>query len=306
MTWRDDELYAKDHNLSKLHLGKALFRGDLALMVGAGISNSLGLPRWSDLVKKCLAETGLPHDDIDEKTEIARLQRAVGEVRGKIGDDTKFNELVRKTLYAGTKERNSANITPLLTALGALMMGSRRGRIKEVWTLNFDDVFEWYLRMNGFLTQTVTNVPCLLHDVDVTVFHPHGFLPLDPCNGKSSEKIVFDDTSYAEFSCNKEYQDWKHASQNVVSSKVILSVGLGWSSDSFQTMIRAASSNIISRPVAFWFFGPAGTADQIKNRESDKANCLKHHVVPLEFASYDDFAPFLLGICEEAMKNLPF
>jgi len=184
-----------------------------------------------------------------------------------------------------------------------MTMGSRRGRVKELWTLNFDDVIEWYLRINGFVTQVVTEVPTLLRDVDVTIYHPHGFLPLDPRNGTPSERIVFDDTSYADHVFGKDPQ-MKNATQNIITSKILFAVGLAWGDDTLQDMIRATGSAVTSRPLAFWCFGPAPTPDKVEQLESDKTNCLAHNVVPLQFTDCSELPTFVLSICEKAMAEV--
>src|ERR1035437_7294833 len=49
----------------------------------------------------------------------------------------------------------------LLIALGALLMGSKRGSVTEVLNVNCDDVLNWYLALHGFDTQVVTRLPSL-------------------------------------------------------------------------------------------------------------------------------------------------
>jgi hypothetical protein len=303
--WTGNEDYAGNFSLASDHLGAALYRGELALCLGAGISRPLGLPAWYTLVKDCMEKAGLPHDYISESTDILTLQAAAGQVRQKINDDVRFKNLVSEALYSSAKTRSPANVTPLMTALGALMMGSRRGRVKEVWTLNFDDFIEWYLRINGFVTQVVTEVPSLLRDVDVAVYHPHGFLPLDSHHGIISERIVFDDTSYAQHRFGTD-KGMLEATRNLIGSKIILAIGLGWSADTFQELIMATAETIKNRPTAFWFFGPPKSGDVAAKEklDRDKAACLTHNVVPLQFGHHDEYTPFILNICEKAMSSL--
>ena len=176
------------------------------------------------------------------------------------------------------------------------MMGSRRGRVREVWTLNFDDVIEWHLRVHGFVSQVITKVPTLLRDVDVTVHHPHGYLPLDDAHGERSSDIVFDDRSYAKRSVGRD-EPWRHAVQTALRSKVFLAVGLSWTDRLMTDLVIDASTEIVDRPTAFWFFGPDCTPAQIKE-------CLSNNVVPLKFDSFDAYIPFILRVCESAMDSV--
>ncbi len=122
-------------------------------------------------------------------------------------------------------------------------MGSRRGRIREVWTLNFDDVLKWYLRVNGFVSQVITEVPSLLKDADVSVYHPHGYLPSDPHNGKASARIVFDDTSYANRLVGTD-EPLREATRNILASKIVLAVGLSWNDDILKNLVIDTASKI--------------------------------------------------------------
>ena len=302
ISWSDNDLYAGNLALASDDLAKALFRGELALCLGAGVSKQLGLPTWDKLVSDCLDACGLTDPTILGCTDVSKLKNTVGDVRRKLKDDKLYHELVTRLLYQGIKGRTPANATSLLTSLGALMMGSRRGRIREVWTLNFDDTIEWYLRMNGFLSQVVTEFPCLLRDVDVTVYHPHGFLPMDKRHGIASGRIVFDDTSYAEYVFGKD-EAMLRATENIVESKVLLAIGVSWSDDTLQNLLKANASKIKNRPLAFWFFGPAAPG-KLKDLENNKKNCSAHNVVPLQFADYDEYPGFLLNICEKAMEGV--
>ena len=176
------------------------------------------------------------------------------------------------------------------------MMGSRRGRIREVWTLNYDDVLEWYLRVHGFICQAVTHVPCILRDVDVTTYHPHGFLSLDQDHFQASAEIVFDETSYGTRSVGKA-QEWRDAVQTALKSKIFLSVGLSWTDQLLRNLVIEAKGSNKDRPTAFWFFGPKASDD-------DMENCLAHNVVPLRFADYSDIPAFLLRVCSTAMRHV--
>ena len=173
-------------------------------------------------------------------------------------------------------------------------MGSRRGCIREVWTLNYDDVLEWHLRRHGFVSQVVTATPCLRRDTDVTIYHPHGYIPLEAAEHADSE-IVFDDRSYAKRGLGND-QPWRTAVQWALRSKVFITVGLSWNDGLLKGLLLESFEDIKDRPTAFWFFGPGQAVDE--------TDCHRHNVAPLQFTSFDDYASFLLEICERAMLRV--
>lgn len=288
--WEDVGAYADDHDAAVRDLSRALYTGELALLLGAGISKAFGLPSWPQLVRDCLGSVGTPFAHIPDDAPFDVLTKSAGVFHEACKAEQQYRALIKQHLYAKHQRQTT---TPLLTAVGALLMGSRRGRIREAWTLNFDDVLEWHLRRHGFVSQVVTEIPCLLRDVDVTIHHPHGFIPFGDTT-RGSTDIVFDDRSYASRSVGVD-QPWRTAVQWALRSKVFVALGLSWSDGLLRTLLLESSGQIKNRPTAFWFFGSGQTVD--------KEECLRHNVVPLVFANFDDYAPFLLRVCEGAMSH---
>ena len=109
--WLNNNEYAENPVLASSDLAKALFRGELAMFLGAGVSKPIGLPSWPNLVRACLQEAKLPYDHVTEKTDIASLQREAGTIRRKLADDKRYRELVSHCLYADSKPRTNAVTT---------------------------------------------------------------------------------------------------------------------------------------------------------------------------------------------------
>jgi len=289
--WEDVVAYGDDPDAALRDLSQGLHSGELALLLGAGVSKPFGLPGWATLVRACLEDVGLPTDEVTPDAAFDVLKEAAGRFHDACNTDETYRAIIRRHLYDG-HVREAA--TPLLTAVGALLMGSRRGRIRQVWTLNFDDLLEWHLRRHGFISQIITETPCLMGDVDVEVFHPHGFIPFDQDVHRQSTEIVFDDKSYATRSVGVD-QPWRTAVQWALRSKVFVALGLSWTDGLLKALFLESSQHIKERPTAFWFFGSNDTVP--------KGDCLRHNVVPIAFAHYDDYAPFLLRVCEGAMAH---
>ena len=295
-TWEHPDAYAASSDLVVRDLSEALFSGERALILGAGISKDFGLPSWPELVRKCFDSVGLPSTAISNNASFEQLIKAAREFHEKCPDIDIYHDTIKRALYPSLHRRDKFDTTPLLVAIGALLMGSRRGSIHEVWTLNYDDVLEWYLRIYGYVSQVITEVPTLMRDSDVIVYHAHGFLPLDERHGNASREIVFDDESYAKRMVGK-LQPWRDALQWALRSRVFLAVGLSWSDGLLKNLIFEAKADVTQRPTAFWLFGPNTTDDQIQD-------CLRNNVVPLRFSNFTDYGPFILRICEDAMKRV--
>ncbi|MFZ2526225.1 MAG: hypothetical protein WAX14_01030, partial [Rhodococcus sp. (in: high G+C Gram-positive bacteria)] len=156
-----------------------LRKGELALLLGAGVSRGLELPNWQRLVEVCEEECSISPDaslDLMKRMDVVRRSRK------EFGD---FHAVVHAALYrdlgGGDAYPDTMLQNRMLIALGALVMSSVRGSVTDVLTLNFDDVLDWYLHLHGFKTQVVTDLPTLVSaSVDVRLLHLHGFLPLSP------------------------------------------------------------------------------------------------------------------------------
>lgn len=295
-SWSHVDVYADDRELTIVDLAAALYRGELALFLGAGISRDFGLPTWPQLVRQCLDGVGLSSAKIVDDVGFEVLTQAMGIFRDHIGDDAKYHAEVKRHLYDHASRREEWQPSALLNSIGALLMGSRRGKIHDVWSLNYDDVLEWYLRLHGLVSQIIAEIPSLLRDVDVTIFHPHGFLPFDDAFYPASREIVFDDRSYAKRGVGKA-QEWREAVQNALRSKIFLAIGLSWTDRLLGDLIMEASEANNDRPTAFWMFGHKGTDEEVQD-------CIRHNVVPLQFEKHSEFAPFIRQVCGAAMRKV--
>jgi hypothetical protein len=279
------------------YLGQCLFDGSLSLLLGAGVSSSLGLPTWGELINQALAQIGEPPFDGDD-LELGGTRLASACKRK--GLDVR--QVVRACLYP------RGGLTPAalmgnrrMGALGAMLMGSRRGSVDTVLTLNFDSVLEEYLLLHGYIVNSVAELPALLGSEDVTVFHLHGYLPSDTGIGRASEKITLTKESVLKMAGDPNDQ-WRVVFRQIVRSKVLLLVGI-----SASTAIGLALGSILqheaeylsgSRPSAFWL----GT-----KKPSDDLNTvlLSSNVVPVTVESYEKIDDFLLAVCRQAATLIP-
>lgn len=98
---------------------------------------------------------------------------------------------------------------PLLSSLGALVMSLARGGVADVFTLNFDDVLESYVNIHGFRSQVISEFPSdLRKDVDLQVFHLHGFLPLNREFGPATTWLVLSHHEFLERVADDPSKPW--------------------------------------------------------------------------------------------------
>lgn len=280
------------------HLAQHLRQGTLGLAVGAGISKYLNLPDWVQLVNQCSTGAGLSPDmtyatstqALCNRMEIIERQFTSGNLnKGKSPD---YRKLVRESLY---KDINFDNVLhgELLMALGALLMGSKRGSIREVLNFNFDDVLESYLYLHGYDVSIVRTLPSLRTSADVTIYHPHGFLPYHNDWFDSSDFLIFSQDSYDD-KMGDIKDAWTELSRVFLKSKIVLFVGLSGNDPTFGPMFKDVHAALGSdRRTGFWLFGPkadSANLDALQNR----------NFVPLEFDSFEKWPKFLLQICQAA------
>jgi hypothetical protein len=293
----------QDHALAQIKLAEYLHSGSLALFLGAGVSRAIGLPDWVTLVRRCMSAVG-EQANVSEDTSIDDLLSRIESIEKKANTVEKYHRIVHDCLYQGVTYKESIVRQPLLIALGALMMGSRRGSANEVLTLNFDDVLEWYLDIHGFSTTIVTSLPRLQQSVDVAVYHPHGFLPMNIEAREKSDFLIFSQYSYDE-RLGATQDPWKELIRDLLTRKVALFVGLSGKDPALRIILPGVKNNIGKlRPTGFWMRkelppsgNKVGNADEMLARNT----LLDRNVVPVTFAEYSEIPSFLLSICQTAM-----
>lgn len=287
-----------EHDIAKPVIAGLLGRKQLTLLLGAGVSVGLGLPSWSELVAGCAKELG-DSADFSAVGSAGDLMAAIGKLkRDHHVSQPDMIATVRSALYAGVASgdpaRYSVDVTQnrLLTALGALMMSSARGSAGEVFTLNFDDVLEWYLDLHGFVSEVVYELPVTLSGAaDVHVFHVHGFVPLVETRYSASSWMIFSKKELEERLAENPTFPWEILLMSRLQSKVFLIIGTSMAdTDIKATMIRAGKSGV-SRRLGFVL----GVHDEDKVAELYEDN-----LIPVTFDSVEAIPDFLLEVCQLA------
>lgn len=267
-----------------------LRRGELVLLLGAGVSRAFGLPDWGELVSKC---EGLAKIDPDPTVDLKdRMDRVFDLYKGD------FSALVREGLYgeeflaAGTYPDRLLEVR-MLIALGALVMSSVRGSVADVLTLNFDDLLDWYLHLHGFRTQIVQNMPKVFRgDVDVRIHHIHGFLPLTG-GYQRSEWLVLSRESFVDALSADSYAPWPTLISSQFQSKMVLVIGSSMDDIDVDVILRRAQKVDAAGARRGFVLGK-----QMSDTATRK--CLRYNLTPLSFESYEEIPEFLLQVCQEA------
>ncbi len=281
-----------DTDAAAIRLAHHLREGELALIIGAGASRGVGLPLWSELVQECVKRGGIPSRAVDSSTPNSDLRSLMEEIeQSRTGDE--YRSLVREALYAGVEYTDAIIRERLLIAFGALLMGSRRGKIRVVINFNFDDVLEWYLGLHGFETQVVPKLPALIRETDVVIYHPHGFLPKERDSGSASQFLVLSQYSYDE-RLGSDRDPWLAFTKDTLLGKVGLFVGLSGDDPTLGPTLVDVKRRIGSdRPTGFWLFGPT---------DCDLGEFERRNIVPVRLGNYDEIASFLLRVCQIASR----
>jgi hypothetical protein len=280
------------------YLARQLNTGRLALILGAGISTALNLPDWPTLLTNLYATKGIPPPAGYDLTRQAENFRSVFFKN----DTTAFLRAVHSTLYDGVSidyEKMLKNAT--LGALGALVMASHRGSASEVITFNWDDLLELYLEYHGFVTLPVSSEKHWAGSADVTILHPHGFLPFD-LNRGTSDDIVFDMMSYGE-SIGKEDRPWRQRLLSIMRSRTCLFIGLSGNDHNLNSLLMTCKPQHASLNENTLYWGVSFTT----STESIVTTFWEDRDIYCKTISdYDkDLPDFLFKICQQAASLRP-
>jgi len=290
--------YLKDLGNAKTYLADHLTKGTLVLFLGAGASTGFGLPNWFQLIEYLRDKSGLPY--ISNYASAEDLQKAADQVKNKVGEE-RLKELIEECLYKDIDTSIAKSLSnKLLVSVSALLMGSKRGHISRVVTLNYDNMLEWFLSIFGFVVKTVSALPDLEGSEDVRIYHPHGFIP-NPNAGQSKSNFIILGLASANRRLGTPGDAWFEMVRHILNTGVCLFVGMSPATLSdralaplFQTV---GEEHVGKRPLGIWIVGQNITSDVEQEYASN-------NIIPIQLASHDDIPEFILEICQIARKNI--
>ena len=212
------------------YLARQLIAGRLGLFLGAGISQFYGLPDWKTLIERLCAknsEAFNPGDDVIAKAAYIRATYYRG-------DADRFKKDLSAALYEGkTLDFALIRQQAMLAAIGSLVMSSKRGSAAKVFTLNYDDLLENYLEYHGFTTAVVWSDRHWAHNDDVTIYHPHGFLPL--ADRPASDDVVLGSPEYHRI---MQSELWRPLLRTALRTHTFLYIGLSGTDMHLQALLE--------------------------------------------------------------------
>lgn len=220
--------------------------GNLALVLGAGVSVPLRLLSWPDL-NRALYESILPKK---YATSVGPLIRQLGSgapvltrfVEGELPLRSELRRRVARELYRNFKAKTR---TSSMTAIVDLLYPTTaKPPVSTVVTYNFDDLLERAI---------TSRYPRLPFDIvfgedtyysskrRLKIYHPHGYLPYEPGQNLEGDSaaLVFSEREFhrqfVRFDC------WQNIVQSYVySSKVCLFVGISLSDPNLRRQLDIA------------------------------------------------------------------
>lgn len=262
------------------------------MLLGAGVSRGIGLPGWADLVKRCCAALGVGFDPNELTSKMDEVYDAGRSQHPPLPRET----IVRDALYRDVGDRYSIHDLrkPLLLALGAITMTGARHGSTDIFTWNFDDVLESYLVAHGFGVQVITTDAFDVRgDVDVHVYHQHGYLPL--LNSDRASDLVLSRDEFLERLSDDTSKPWSASLISQLQSRTAICIGLSFKDDNLMRLIRIASKHTTSRPIGY---------SLNVHSESRSAELRRSSIIPVQFNSHDEIPDFILSVCKSAARSV--
>jgi hypothetical protein len=265
----------------------------LGIVLGAGASMGFGLPSWDKLLHSAFVAAGkTPPSTTDNELLADSLLAQLG------GDDLLLAGTVRTALYKEFDPSFPTMTTNrLLAAIGALTMASARGHVARVFSFNYDDVLEKYLRNFGFDVARVHALPQWSSDADVTVYHVHGLLPCDPREPTSSGIVLA--RCHFDKVVGKDSNLWRQLMLQNLSSATCLFIGLSGSDQNLTSVLTDVNPIHVSKNENHLFWGV-----RFSDQENDPLkSSWEMRGVYQHTLAYPDLPSFLLEVCQKAASK---
>ncbi len=162
---------------------KAHRSGKLIPVIGAGVSASVGFPKWKELVKQ-VAQTVLDsahwsQHDIDGMCELIEQDRVsntrtIRFLEKTCGFESKLLEVVKKKLYSNPIRAPQESF---FTSVCQTFFSPRFRHAPWAISYNFDDLIESETTSRKLVGAVFSPSTLATHGYQVPIYHVHGYLP---------------------------------------------------------------------------------------------------------------------------------
>lgn len=275
------------------YMALQLIKGKLALVLGAGISSPFGLPDWPTLIERLYsAKSDVPDPELSLEEQAEYFRSTYFE-----GDDSGFKEIVQEVLYRdSTHDFVELHSNKTIAAIGALVMASFRGNVSRLITLNFDNLLEIYLQYYGYVVSSIYNEKHWNKKSDVSIFHPHGLLPVVG-TGEFSKKIVFDQESYLQVIGNKDNL-WFQKVTTILRSHTCIFIGLSGNDQNLKQLLYYANENHAYEKDQVLYWGIRMTMDDNERKNKIWENRGVHTLILDDYINH--LPDILFKVCQKA------
>ena len=274
-------------------VGALLRAGCLNLFLGAGISSGFGLPFWRLLVARILGHGDNPTfvEGLKGKSDrdMGRLIDAVD--NGNAEYVSKVHDALYKDVSAELVEQLQRS--PLLLAVTALLTGTYRGRIHQVFTYNYDNLLEQYLNMLGYTFSIRMSPSDYSFKSDVEINHVHGFLPQDWTSAAKMPELVLSERSYR--SRRAEITEgWSSYVEHSFYTKSALILGLSGDDSATLDIFERVKKRVHRSDDynGYWLLTPDAYA-----RNAEPIREVRMCPIPIE---KEKLPAFVFGVCQAA------
>lgn len=230
---------------------RAYTKGNLALVLGSGISLEHGLPTWNELILENLI-CALSQDNINTKAirDFSKLYincflrnpliaaRHIECLINKNYEIKDFHKILKKTLYSREAFKKESNF---YSAIANLCASSRSNKlISSIITYNFDNLLEKYIdRLIIRIPYKVYETNSAIKDKSVlAIYHVHGFLP-DNEEVSKSRDIILNEKSYHNLYNVPFY--WSNVVQlETFNNNICLFIGLSMNDPDLRRLLDAS------------------------------------------------------------------
>ena len=289
-------------------LREARRRGELVLVLGAGVSQPMRLLNWSEL-NISLCRSILP---ARFKRSARSLMRSVGTaapvftrfIEHELPLRSELRRRLKIRLYRNFKKKFS---NPTLLSIVNLLSSKTAGPpVSTVITYNFDDILEQCIRRKfpkARFDVIASEEEFQASKNSLRIFHPHGFLPYEDSNEfrHLDAAVVFSESEFHDKSVR--FHSWEHVVQNYCYlGKTCLFIGISFSDPNLRKHLdlasRSPSGNATPRHYAIVAIDRGGRSKNLRTlisyfKEKDLRSL---GVTPLWVRTYQQGVPRFLRL----------